>query len=233
MPEAELKFFFQGGIAGGAGGMVSSVSVKKMIQDLLVTEDSAVGPGDRPDPPGPGAHHCPPDGGEVPRGPRDPALPPAAVAPAQAVSPSTIVDTESHGPSESFQAMPRGNQLARQWRLLQLLDRPAGITVDEAAREPGCVVRTIWRDLNVLQDAGFPILAERAEDGRGGLWKVEESFKVRLPLKLTLSELAALLMSRELLMPLRQPPRSVGGLRLRQDLERAQSRRSRADRPDA
>src|SRR6266849_414416 len=37
----ELKFFFHSGIASGDGEMVSSVSVKKMIQDLLAAEDPA------------------------------------------------------------------------------------------------------------------------------------------------------------------------------------------------
>jgi RNA polymerase sigma-54 factor len=37
----ELKFFFHSGIASGDGEMVSSVSVKKMIQDLLANEDAA------------------------------------------------------------------------------------------------------------------------------------------------------------------------------------------------
>ncbi len=37
----ELKFFFHSGIASGDGEMVSSVSVKKMIQDLLASEDAA------------------------------------------------------------------------------------------------------------------------------------------------------------------------------------------------
>jgi RNA polymerase sigma-54 factor len=37
----ELKFFFHSGIASGDGEMVSSVSVKKMIQDLLANEDTA------------------------------------------------------------------------------------------------------------------------------------------------------------------------------------------------
>ncbi len=98
--------------------------------------------------------------------------------------------------------MPRGGQLARQWRLLQLLDRPQGVTVEDAAQALDCAVRTIWRDLRVLQDAGFPIYDERAADGRRGLWRVEEGFKAKLPLKLTLSEVAALVMSRELLAPL-------------------------------
>jgi RNA polymerase sigma-54 factor len=37
----ELKYFFHSGIVGGDGEMVSSVSVKKMIQDHLATEDAA------------------------------------------------------------------------------------------------------------------------------------------------------------------------------------------------
>ena len=37
----ELKFFFHSGIASGDGEMVSSVSVKKMIQDLLAAEEPA------------------------------------------------------------------------------------------------------------------------------------------------------------------------------------------------
>lgn len=98
--------------------------------------------------------------------------------------------------------MPRGDQLERQWRLLQLISRPAGVTVDDAARDLGCHVRTIWRDLRVLQRAGLPIYDDRASDGHRGVWMVEETFKARPPLKLTLAELAALVMSRELLAPL-------------------------------
>jgi predicted DNA-binding transcriptional regulator YafY len=98
--------------------------------------------------------------------------------------------------------MPRGDQLSRQWRLLQMIDRPQGVTVDDAARELECTVRTIWRDLLVLQDAGFPLYTERAGDGNRGVWRVTEDFKRALPLKLTLGELVALLMSRDLLTPL-------------------------------
>src|SRR6266536_1870286 len=81
--------------------------------------------------------------------------------------------------------MPRGNQLTSQWRLLQLVDRPAGVVVDAAARELDCTARTIWRDLQVLQAAGFPIYDERMADGRRSVWRVEDGFKRRLPLKLS------------------------------------------------
>lgn len=97
--------------------------------------------------------------------------------------------------------MPRGGQLARQWRLLHLLDRPQGVTVDDAAHELECAIRTIWRDLRVLENAGFPIYDERAADGRRGLWRIDERFKQKLPLKLSLAEVAALVMSRGLLAP--------------------------------
>ena len=45
--------------------------------------------------------------------------------------------------------MPRGDQLARQWRLLHFIDRPQGVTVEDAARDLGCAVRTVWRDMNL------------------------------------------------------------------------------------
>jgi predicted DNA-binding transcriptional regulator YafY len=97
--------------------------------------------------------------------------------------------------------MSRGKQLTRQWHLLQLLDRPAGVAVDDAARDLDCAVRTVWRDLRVLQDAGFPIYDEQGADGRRSVWRVDDTFKLRLPLKLTLAELAALRMNRDLLAP--------------------------------
>ena len=93
--------------------------------------------------------------------------------------------------------MPRGNQPARQWRLLQLLSRPPGLAVEDDARELGCAVRTVWSDLRVLHEAGFPIYDER--DGRRGLRNVDAGFRDRRPVPLSLSEIVALLVSRELL----------------------------------
>src|SRR5688500_13299220 len=97
--------------------------------------------------------------------------------------------------------MPRGDQLSRQWRLLQLIDRPQGVTVDDAAAELGCAVRTIWRDLKTMQTAGFPIYDDKGADGPRSAWKVTESFKRSLPLKLTMSEVIALSLSQDLLAP--------------------------------
>ena len=83
--------------------------------------------------------------------------------------------------------MARGGQLTRQWRLLHQIDRPQGITVADTARKLGCTVRTVWRDLPVLQEAGFPIYDDRASDGGQSVWRFDEGFRANLPLKLPLA----------------------------------------------
>ena len=37
-----------------------------------------------------------------------------------------------------------------------MIEHPHCVTVDEAARDLKCTLRTIWRDPNVLQQVGFP-----------------------------------------------------------------------------
>ena len=60
----------------------------------------------------------------------------------------------------------RGDQLARQWQLIQRLARShGGVGLDELARELDCVRRTVYRDLDALMYAGFPVVSER-RDGR-------------------------------------------------------------------
>ena len=82
-----------------------------------------------------------------------------------------------------------------------MIQSAPGIAVEDAARKLGCTVRTIWRDLRVLEQAGFPLYDDKGGDGRRSLWKLEEKFTLGLPVKLTLAETAALLMSRDLLRP--------------------------------
>ncbi len=90
-----------------------------------------------------------------------------------------------------------------------MIQGPAGIAVDDAARKLECTVRTIWRDLRVLEQAGFPLYDDKARDGRRSLWKLEEKFTLGLPVKLSLAETAALLMSRDILRPAGAP--ALGG----------------------
>jgi predicted DNA-binding transcriptional regulator YafY len=78
--------------------------------------------------------------------------------------------------------MPRGDQLSRQWRLLQMIDCPQGLRGDDAARDLACTIRTIWRDLDALQRAGFPLWTERAAAGNRSVWRATEEFKRALPM---------------------------------------------------
>ncbi len=58
----------------------------------------------------------------------------------------------------------RGDQLARQWRLIQRLARSrVGSTPDELAEDLGCVRRTVYRDLDALMYAGFPVISEKRD----------------------------------------------------------------------
>jgi predicted DNA-binding transcriptional regulator YafY len=53
--------------------------------------------------------------------------------------------------------MPRGNQFARLWQLLQMIQHAAGIAVDDPAARLECTRRTIWRDLQVGERNGVPV----------------------------------------------------------------------------
>ena len=60
----------------------------------------------------------------------------------------------------------RGDQLARQWQLIQRLAKSrGGVGLDELADDLGCVRRTVYRDLDALMYAGFPVVSEK-RDGR-------------------------------------------------------------------
>jgi predicted DNA-binding transcriptional regulator YafY len=102
--------------------------------------------------------------------------------------------------------MPRNDQVTRQWHLLRTLEASReGVTLQgladglpaEFSRHP----RTIRRDLEALEAAGFPLLTERV-DGRGVVWKLMEGFRRVPALAFSPTELMALTFSRGLLRPL-------------------------------
>jgi predicted DNA-binding transcriptional regulator YafY len=71
----------------------------------------------------------------------------------------------------------RGDQLARQWRLIQRLARSRyGVGLDDLAEDLGCVRRTVYRDLDALMFAGFPVVSEK-RDGRV-LYRFLETFQL-------------------------------------------------------
>ena len=96
--------------------------------------------------------------------------------------------------------MTRGEAVCRTWQLIQLLDSPCGRTLQEFEDKLGCSRRTVMRDLQGLQRAGFPIYDERC--GREKLWKFVEGFKSRIPPPFSLVELMALYFARALCRPL-------------------------------
>jgi predicted DNA-binding transcriptional regulator YafY len=91
----------------------------------------------------------------------------------------------------------RGDQLARQWKLIQLLAKARyGVALDALAEELGCNRRTVYRDLDALMFAGFPITSGR-RDGRV-FYRVIEGFRLG-DTPFTPDELLALGFSEDLL----------------------------------
>ncbi len=71
----------------------------------------------------------------------------------------------------------RGDQLARQWQLIQKLAKSrGGCGLDDLADDLGCVRRTVYRDLDALMYAGFPVVSEKRE-GRV-FYRFLESFRI-------------------------------------------------------
>lgn len=92
----------------------------------------------------------------------------------------------------------RGEQLSRQWRILRTLEsNKYGIIVADLAEQERCHVRTIWRDLAALQDAGFPLYSEK--DGQKSRWGFIEGYKFHLPVPFTVTELMSLYFYRDIL----------------------------------
>lgn len=91
----------------------------------------------------------------------------------------------------------RGDQLARQWQLIQRLARShGGCGLDELAEDLGCVRRTVYRDLDALMYAGFPVTSEK-RDGKA-YYRFLDTFQMgQVPF--TPDELLALAFSEDLL----------------------------------
>jgi len=100
--------------------------------------------------------------------------------------------------------MSRKGQIIRQFGLISSLESRSGRTVAELAQELKCSERTIWRDLQDLKSAGFP-LHSRKEEGRSHLG-LGEGYRPELPLSLSCSELISLYLSHGLPQPLEGTP---------------------------
>jgi predicted DNA-binding transcriptional regulator YafY len=94
--------------------------------------------------------------------------------------------------------MPRNTEVIRQWNILRAIEASRRVTIDGLADAQGVTTRTIRRDLEALQAAGFPLFDE-VEDGKR-YWRIDtRPFKALADTGFTLSELCALYFSRTLL----------------------------------
>src|SRR6185369_17579767 len=127
-----------------------------------------------------------------------------------------------HPPTSNLQppvrsrTVPRNAEVIRQWSVLREIERSrsAGVTIDELATQNGVTTRTIRRDLQALEEAGFPIYDDRSQDDGRTRWTINGQAFKGLSAGLTLSELCALHFSRTLL-------ESLAGTPFRDELESA------------
>ena len=112
--------------------------------------------------------------------------------------------------------MPRNAEVIRQWTILREIERTrgAGVTIDALASLCGVTTRTIRRDLQALEESGFPLYDDRSHDDGRTRWSINGQVLKGLAAGLTLSELCALYFSRTLL-------ESLSGTPFRDDVESA------------
>jgi predicted DNA-binding transcriptional regulator YafY len=91
----------------------------------------------------------------------------------------------------------RNAEVIRQWSILRDLESSRRATIDDLAKRTGVTTRTIRRDLEALQSAGFPLFDE-VHDGKK-YWTLEQRAFRRLDdTGFTLAEMTALYFSRSL-----------------------------------
>jgi len=113
--------------------------------------------------------------------------------------------------------MARNEQLIRQHRILQILERVRfGKSLDELqndlVEEMGLTsihTRTIRRDVEALQIAGFDIVQDEFPD-RGKVWKLGPKYKESHRVNATATELISLSIVRDLLLPFSGTPYWIG-----------------------
>jgi predicted DNA-binding transcriptional regulator YafY len=112
--------------------------------------------------------------------------------------------------------VPRNAEVIRQWTILREIERArtAGVTIDDLASLCGVTTRTIRRDLQALEEAGFPLFDDRSGDDGRTRWQINGQAFKGLAAGLTLAELCALYFSRTLL-------ESLSGTPFREEVERA------------
>lgn len=89
----------------------------------------------------------------------------------------------------------RYSQAARLHDLIRLLEARHGCSADELAEECGVTRRTIYRDLQAIEEAGYPLVKETSGDGRV-LYRFLTGFSKIPPITFSLPELMTLYLCR-------------------------------------
>jgi predicted DNA-binding transcriptional regulator YafY len=91
----------------------------------------------------------------------------------------------------------RNAEVIRQWKILKRIEAGRWTSSHDLAAEHGVTERTIRRDLEALQEAGFPLYDER-QDGKK-VWRLVDGYKQKLTQNFTLAEFAALYFGKNLI----------------------------------
>ena len=109
-----------------------------------------------------------------------------------------------------MQRKERGNQLRRLLKLLQLFQHSRfGLTLPELQKELGVTRRTIYRDLEMLEEAGYRF-EKTGEAGAARKWRFPAGLRKSLSKPYTEQELLSLYFCINLLQPLRGTPLREG-----------------------
>jgi proteasome accessory factor B len=87
------------------------------------------------------------------------------------------------------------SQAARLHDVIRILEARYGATVDELAEECGVTRRTVYRDLDAIREAGYPMVSEPEEDGKT-VYRFITGFKKIPPITFSLEELMTLYLCR-------------------------------------
>ena len=70
----------------------------------------------------------------------------------------------------------RGTQVIRQWRLLQHLAVNRFATITSLSDHFGCSIKTVYRDIAVLEEAGFPVYRVTNADSSSPFVRLEREW---------------------------------------------------------
>lgn len=87
------------------------------------------------------------------------------------------------------------SQASRLHDVIRILEARYGATVDELAEECGVTRRTVYRDLDAIREAGYPLVSDRQAD-RCMLYRFITGFKKIPPITFSLEELMTLYLCR-------------------------------------